>query len=258
MNINNKNIVLTGASSGIGLEVLKLLSLYEGVRIIAVARHTSSIPVKEGVIIPYSCDVSNKDGIDNLFAFTKTLFHTVDLFIANAGFAYIEKLSHPDWKHIEQIFSLNTISPIYSLQKQIEYNQNSPSFFVCTSSAVSTVPLPYYALYCSTKAAIKQFMQVYKYEQPQQVHTMTVYPVATRTEFFEKANNNTHLPLPFPTQSAATVAKAIVKGIRNNKVSVSPSIMFRLFKYLGNVLPFIFHIYAYLEKRKLENSNILR
>ncbi len=258
MNINNRNIVLTGASSGIGLEVLKLLSLYEGVRIIAVARHASSIPVKEGVIIPYSCDVSNEEGIDHLFTFTQSIFDTVDLFIANAGFAYIERLSHPDWKHIEQIFSLNTISPIYSLQKQIEYNQNSPSFFVCTSSAVSTVPLPYYALYCSTKAAIKQFMQAYKYEQSQQVHTMTVYPVATRTEFFEKATQDHSIPLPFPTQSSSTVAKAIVKGIIKDRSSVSPSILFRLFKYLGNVFPIIFRVYSYLEKRKLENSNILR
>lgn len=257
MDINNKNIILTGASSGIGLEVLKLIAMYKGVRIIAVARHTSSIPVKEGVIIPYSSDVSTKEGVDNLFAFAESIFDKVDLFIANAGFAYIEKLSNADWQHIEQIFSLNTISPIYSLQKQIEYNRNNHSFFVCTSSAVSTVPLPYYALYCSTKAAIRQFMQAYKFEQPQQVHTMTVYPVATRTEFFEKANNNNSLPLPFPTQSALTVAKAIVRGIQKNKVSVSPSVMFRIFKYMGNIFPIIFRLYSYLEKRKLEKSNIL-
>lgn len=257
MDINGKNIILTGASSGIGLEVLKQLSRHESVKIIAVARNTSPIPPKEGVVYPYSCDVSNKEGVDKLFLFAETIFDKVDLFIANAGFAYIEKLSSPDWDHIEQIFSLNTISPIYSLEKQIEFNKTGSSFFVSISSAVSTVALPYYSLYCSTKAAIRQFMKTYRFEQSQCVHTMTVYPVATRTEFFKKALDNTSPPLPFPTQSPITVAKAIIRGIEKDKTSVSPSAVFRLFNYAGNIFPPTFSIYSLLEKRKLEKSGTM-
>lgn len=258
MDIAGKRIILTGASSGIGLELLKRLSEYGNVQIIAVARHIEPIPVKEGIIIPYSADLSNQEEIDRLFVFAKSIFRNIDIFIANAGFAYLEKIEIPDWKHIEHIFALNTISPIYSLSKQIEFNgKSSKSFFVCTSSAVSSVPLPYYSLYCSTKAAIRQFVHTYQYEKSSNVHTLTVYPVATRTPFFEKANGDKEPPLPFPTQSVETIAKAIIRGIEQEKKSVYPSFLFRIFNYFGHIFPFIFTTYSYLEKRKIECCGIL-
>lgn len=253
MDIRDRNIIITGASSGIGLQLLNSLSLYSGVRIIAAARHIQNIPVKEGVIIPFAADLTQKEDVDRLFGFSDTVFNTIDIFIACAGFAYTERLNNADWQHIEQIYALNVISPVYSLQKQVEYNGNKgKSFFVCISSAVATVPLPYYSLYCSTKAAIRQFMKTYRFEKQADTHIMTVYPIATRTVFFAKAGNNKALPLPFPTQSPMTVAKSIVKGIEKDRISVSPSFLFRIFEYCGHIFPFIFTIYSLNEKRKIK------
>lgn len=255
MNINGKNIILTGASSGIGLELLKILTTYQNVRIIAVARNIQPIPTIKDVVFPFSCDLSAQEGVDNLFEFAESTFGQADLFIANAGYAYLEKLNSADWQHISQIFALNTFSPIYSLQK---LSAQPSAYFVCISSAVSTVPLPYYSLYCSTKAAIRQFMKAYQYEKPSAIHTMTVYPVATRTSFFEKANTNKQEPpLPFPSQSATSVAKNIIKGIEKNKKEVYPSFISRVFNYSGHIFPFIFKIYSTLEKRKIERSRVI-
>lgn len=251
MNLDNKNIVLTGASSGIGLELLKLIAGRQDIKIVAVARHIENIPEKEGIIFPFKSDMSTPEGIDLLFDYCKSLFGHIDIFIANAGYAYLEKLGNPDWKHIENIFSLNTFSPIYSLQKLAIQKSEKETLFVSTASAVSMVSLPYYSLYCSTKAALHRFMETYRYEARNKLRVMTVYPVATRTPFFEKAADTPQPPLPFPTQSPGKVASAILKGIKKNKKQVYPSLLFRIFDITARLFPVIRTAYSWNEKRKV-------
>lgn len=252
MDINGKNIILTGASSGIGFEVLKLLTQFNNVKIIAVARRTDSILQKENVVYPFSADLSTQQGIDSLFDYSQRIFGHIDIFIANAGFAYFENLSKPDWQHIQDIFNLNTFSPIYSLEKLIATKSSKNQYFICNASAVAHVPLPYYSLYCSSKAAIHQFLETYKYETDNKIQIATVYPVATRTNFFKKASNNKEVYLPFLSQEPITVAKAIIKGIGKNKTKIYPSLLFRVFNYWGHILPVLFKVYSHHEQRKAQ------
>lgn len=252
MKIEGKNIILTGASSGIGLILSELLSEYENVRIICVARNTESIPKKENVIFPFSADLRKKEDIDSLFEYAKSVLGDTDIFIANAGIAGMEKLDKADWEHIEGIFSLNVFSPIYSLEKMTETKNGRQIFFVCLSSAVAIVPLSYYSLYTSTKSAIHMFFDTYRYEKDRDVHTMSVYPIATKTPFFDKVSKIKNPPLPFLRQNPQTVAKAIIKGIEHNKRKVYPSYLFRLFHIVGSVFPFVFRIYSWNEKKKAE------
>lgn len=253
MDINGKNIILTGASSGIGLEMLKILAGYDNVKIVAVARHTGAIPQMAGIIFPYVADVSTQDGVDKLFSFAQDTFGLVDIFIANAGFAYLEKIENPDWNHIEQIFKLNMFSPIYSLEKLIgRSDNNTKRAFVCTISGAGLVSLPGYSLYCSTKAALHHFISTYRYEKPSCLQITTVYPVATETSFFDKASKEENTPLPWPRQGACTVARKIIKGIEKNKKRVFPSLLFRLFYPIGRAFPYLLKLYSLSEKRKIK------
>ena len=61
--IDNKTIVLTGASSGIGFEVLKLLAEGKGNRILAVARHVDNIKYFADNVTAFSCDISTQEGV---------------------------------------------------------------------------------------------------------------------------------------------------------------------------------------------------
>lgn len=251
MKIEGKNIILTGASSGIGKELLSLLSKYNDVKIIAVARNVSEIEWYEGKVIPFSVNLSSKEGVDSLFEFSQNTFGNTDLFIANAGYGYLERLSKPDWQHIENIFSLNVISPIYSLEKLIQ-ESNSSKNFVFTVSCVAMIPLPVYSLYSSTKAALHQFVKAYRYEKSKNLNITCVYPIATRTKFFEKAAKEENPPLPFPTQSVEKVARAIIKGIEKDKKQVFPSIFFKLIYPFSRLFPFLIHIYSLMEKKKAD------
>lgn len=250
MRINGKNIILTGASAGIGKDILNLLIAYEDVKIIAVARHIEDIPSIEGKVYPYAMDVSTNEGVDSVFSYAKQIFGNTDLFIANAGFAYLEKLEDVDWQHIQDIFSLNVLSPIYALEK-LTADENSPKAFVCTISGAGLVSLPGYSLYCSTKAALHHFIQTYRYEKSKNIQITAVYPVATRTDFFDKAASENNTPLPFPQQDSKTVAKKIIRGIEKGKKSVYPSLIFGLFYPIGRAFPFFLKIYSLQEKVKV-------
>lgn len=250
MQISGKKIILTGASSGIGYELLLRLVKYDGVQIIAVARHLEAVSDISDKIIPFAADISSQEKIDDLFRFSQKIFGNTDIFIANAGFAYLERLDKSDWNHIENIFSLNVFSPIYSLEKFIEEG-NFPKTFVTTISCAAMFSLPAYSLYCSTKAALRMFVETYRYEQNKNLTLTAVYPVATRTEFFDKAAQNEYTPVPFPSQNVEVVAKAIVKGIEKNKKSVYPSLFFRLLYPVGRAFPIFMKIYSKSERKKV-------
>lgn len=262
MDINNKRIILTGASSGIGKEILSILLTYRNVRIIAVARHVEDIPAIDQHVFPFPADVSTAEGVDKLFAFARQTFGEPDIFIANAGFAYLEKLGKPDWQHIENIYALNVFSPIYALEKLLEEEQqnketrldsrHTEKAFAFTISGAGLASLPAYSLYCSTKAALHHFVRTYRYEKPDNLRLTAVYPVATRTGFFDKATGKENTPLPFPVQDAATVARKIVRGIEKGKKNVYPSLLFRIGYPLGRAFPIFLHLYSLMEKKKVK------
>jgi short-subunit dehydrogenase len=253
MEINNSRIVLTGAASGIGLAVLEELLGFD-CKIIAADRNAAQLEKitlsHPDRITPFVGDISNPDQVDQLFSFAQTVYGSIDLFIANAGFAYYEKLNGADWLHLEQIFRTNTLSPVYSLLKMQEMNPGKPWKTVMISSAMAEWAVPGYTVYGATKAALLRFADGYRFDNPGN-NLMVVYPIATRTKFFETAGKR--IPVAFPVQSAQSVARKIVSGIRQDRRKVYPSPLFRLILSFNRILPFIKPAYQAIEFRKLKN-----
>ena len=249
MNLDGKRIVLTGASSGIGKEILNKLQNYD-VNVIAVGRNISKIPITNERVTPFSCDVSKKEEVDKLFDFALTKLGGIDIFIANAGYAFCEYINEANWDHINEIFSTNVFSPIYSVEKMRVLNKNKKYSVVITCSAVSEIPLPGYSLYCATKHAINGFGRVYKYEVKENEIISLVYPVATNTNFFKTAADRA--PVPWPLQEPEKVASSIIKGIEKEKRFIYPAKSFILLKVLGSIFPFITSIYVNIHKNKFD------
>ncbi len=245
--VKNKKIILTGASAGIGAELCKILSKEN--KVIAVARNISNIPAHLN-ITPYSCDISQPENIEALFLKSAQIFDEPDIFIANAGFAYYEKFNRPDWPHIESIFNTNVGSVAYSLAKMKEIKQDKPFNFVITASAMSFMPMPGYALYVSTKYALKGLTDAYRFELSKGQNINMVYPIATLTSFFDVAGSE---KLPWPRQEASTVAHKIVSGIYLNKNHIFPSKLFRVMLFINKFAPALMHLYFANEKKKIKN-----
>jgi short-subunit dehydrogenase len=246
--MESKNIIITGASSGIGADLCELL--HKDNKIFAVARSTEKIKNSKN-IYKFSCDVSKPENIDLLFTEAQKQLGEIDIFFANAGFAYCEKIEKADWKHIESIFSTNVFSVFYSISKFKELKIDQAFNFVVTASAMSYLSIPGYSLYGSTKFALKGFADAFRYELNNNQKLSLVYPVATYTSFFDIANAE---KMPWPRQKSLVVAKAIIKGVKRNKKHIYPSCLFRIGMILNGIIP-IFKIYLGIEGRKFRKEN---
>ena len=258
MEIQHRHIILTGAASGIGQALLELLSAYP-TQIIAtdieqarLQKTIADIKKPKGKIHPFISDLSTSQGVDALFDFAIEKMATLDLFIANVGFPYYEIQKKADWQHNQAIFHLNTLSPLYSFQKMVELNPAREFKVVMNASAMALMAMPGYALYSATKAALHRFAEAARIELRDAHQLMLVYPIATRTRFFEVASQNT--PIPWPSQSPQQVAKSIQKGIEKDKLSVSPSFIFSLILFLDRFQPFIRRAYQWYYARLLKKE----
>lgn len=252
--INGKKIVLTGANSGIGLEVLKLLVKGDN-QILAVDLHTDKIETFDSnKVIPMVMDVSKKENVDSIFDRAIEVLGQIDIFFANAGYPYYEKFDYVNWERVERMFETNVYSPIYSYAKYVEYLNGRPGHMAITVSAIGTMAIPGYTIYSASKFAMQGFQEGLRFELPKNVKLTCLYPIATDTGFFKKAAEGSGRKIterPFPVQSPVVVARRMVKGMERGKKFVNPSKLFVFSKVLMAVCPPIKWAYLALEKKKL-------
>ena len=249
--ISNKTIVLTGADSGIGLEVLKLLASEKSNKILAVDINCRNMDKCGDNVITYQCDVSSKEGVDSIFEKAISELGSIDIFYANAGYPYYEIIDYTDWDRTKRMFETNVFSPIYTYEKYKEYLGGKEGHLAITVSAIGKMAMPGFTTYSATKFAMEGFQQGIRFELPKNMKLTCLYPIATDTNFFATANK-VEFERPFPVQSPKVVAKKMVKALEKGKKSVNPSFLFTLSGVLFGVCPPIKSVYLGLEKAKFK------
>lgn len=239
MQINGKRIVLTGAASGIGRELLMLLAGYDA-EIVAVdvnrEQLAESIRAPQGArasLMPFVCDLSTQTGTDEVFDYALGAMKGIDIFIANAGFARYGRYTQPDWADMQRMYAVNVFSPVYTAAKMANINPQNPYLMVMTASSMGIWAMAGYSIYASTKGALHRFADAYRYEMPAHGRLMMVYPIGTRTAFFKTAE----APPAYPLQDASAVAKAMLRGILTDQRDVYPSWSWRISAVVNHVLP---------------------
>ena len=249
----HKNIVVTGASSGIGKSILEeLLAQDENSRILAACRRAEMIADYGERVIPFSCDLSTKDGVDALFKKAEELFDKIDVFFCNAGAPYYERFDYEDWDRIRRIFDLNTVGHIYTYSKYLHHLNGRDGRLVYTISAMGEMALPGYALYAASKFAMKGFQQAIRDETPKNLQISCVYPVSTKTNFFKVGGGGVKMEPPFPVQAPEAVGKAVVKGVAKLKKHIYPCPVYLPSKLLMTAVPPVKALYMQAQKGKLK------
>jgi short-subunit dehydrogenase len=239
MDLKGKKIVITGASCGIGYELAKCL-LAEGAIVVGVSRNMQKNDTEHPNFYKLDMDVSSPEGVDKVFDYAIGKMGCVDIFVANAGYAFYQKLGAPDWERYHKAFDLNVFSALYGAQKMKQLYPESPYSVLITASAMGFISLPGYALYSATKAALRAFSDAYRYELGQDQKIQVVYPIATATDFFAAAGD---IPISWPVQSASHVAKKMVKGLKRGKAHIHTSFVFVFFKLLTALCPPLVRLY---------------
>lgn len=248
--LTGKRIVITGAAGGIGREILKELERGDN-KILAVDLKTDGLegfdPEK---VFPFECDVGAAEGVDAIFAEAERRFGGIDVFHANAGFAYYERMDRADWGRIERLLTVNAVSPVYSFQKFQRHIGDREGIFAFTVSAIGQFAMPGWALYGMSKHALNGFQEAARLEAKKNLHITCLYPVATDTDFYAKANSREYRR-PWPMQKPDVVARAFVKGLERKKKSVYPYRLWPVLNYLTRAFPFLKPLARSLEMKKL-------
>ena len=252
MPIHNKNIVITGAASGIGKELVAQLSSSDN-RILAVDIDLDNLRELKHKYpeIEFLClDLTQVESLLEIFSWIHENWKKVDIFFANAGYAKYGSWNYLAADEFEKLLRINTLMPIETA-KLLSKTQPDCSFrLVITASAMSFWHVPGYAAYTASKAALHQFAEGIWSEGDGDWLTL-VYPIATKTQFFEKAGHS--IPKAFPVQSVESVVKIILKGVEKGKTKIFPSRTFRIIQLVNRLIPIFKPLYLKLERNKFEN-----
>ena len=245
-------VVVTGAGSGIGLELIR--QLYPHTQsILAVDvlpdhldRLRKEFPDIEGLVL---ADLSQKEGNAPILEWIQSHWKGVDFCFANAGKASYAPAADQDWANMEQLFQLNVHSPIQLGLALKQCFPTHPLRHVITCSAIAYWAIPGYSLYSSTKAALLQWANCLWAEGDGDWLTL-VFPIATATAFFDTAGND--IPRAFPIQSPQEVAKCMLTGAAKGKKKIFPSLLFKSMLFLNRLLVVLQPLATAIEFRKFK------
>jgi uncharacterized protein len=242
------NVVITGASSGIG-RALAVTFARNGHTVLAVARREARLrslcyemAEEQAAVVHYLClDLTSPGSPQTLFEEAVKTLGKVHGLINNAGMSPYQKFGELSYGHVCQTLALNVRAPTELCHLFLPHMlaHGEPSHVVNVSSVGGYAPLPRFTVYTGSKHYVRIFTNLLQHEyRGTNIRVSGLYPGGTLTEFPELAGQKikefARKTMLTPEQVAARTYPAILKGQR----VIIPGFSNQLAVFLGKVLPF--------------------
>lgn len=156
---DNKVVVVTGGTSGIGLATAKAFAA-EGASVFITGRRQAALDaaVKAigGKVTGIRADMANLADIDRLYDAVQQQHAQIDVVFANAGGGSFAPLGAIDEAHVDSIFATNVKGVLFTVQKALPLLRDGASV-ILTSSTTSISGTPAFSVYSASKAAVRSF-----------------------------------------------------------------------------------------------------
>ena len=238
--------VITGASSGLGIEYLK--SLCERNRDIAeywiIARRKERLeeivkgyPDKK--IVPICLDLSEYESYKTYEELLKKNNANIKVLVNNAGYGVLGDVC--DGEYVEQsgMVDLNCRALTALTTISLKYMQEG-SYVINVCSIASFCPNARMTVYSSTKAYVKSFSRGVRFENKNKgINVLAVCPGPMKTEFLDVAGINgrskTFEILPYC--DPAGVAKGSIIAAEKGRAIYTPRAFYKFYRFLAKVIP---------------------
>jgi short-subunit dehydrogenase len=181
-----KSALVTGASSGIGLAICKML-VEKNYKVFGVARDFAKCDFENENFIQLSFDLTKKQNLLDIY--TKLKKEEICVLVNNAGVGHFGMHEELSVENIEQMVYLNLTSPIILTNKFLRLLKQNKSFIFNINSISGIKPAMFGATYGATKAGLKHFgTSLFDEARKSGLKVVNINPDITKTPFFDNLN----------------------------------------------------------------------
>ena len=194
MNFINKNVIITGGSTGIGFATAQAF-INSGATVWITGRSADNLEKAAATINSSNLktlvsDTSNLEGIATLEKAVAESGNKIDVLFLNAGIAVFTPISESTEADFDSQFNTNVKGPYFTLQKLLPYLQDGASV-IFTSSTVATAANIGSSIYAATKGALNKIAQVAANELTERkIRVNIVSPGPIKTEGLDKVTTS--------------------------------------------------------------------
>ncbi len=232
MDVQNKVVIVTGASSGIGYATAKLFS-EKGAKLALVSRSKEkleqlSMELRDSVAVP--ADMTKPGEIKEMVKRTEAHFGRIDALVNCAGQGYDAPVERTDLAIFQHIFDLDVVGPLVAMQQVIPImRRQGGGAIVNVSSGTALMYLPNNGAYSAMKRALASISLTAREElKPDGIVVGVVYPFVTLTDFEKNTIKDSSLPheepeegsLPFTPDTAEYAAQKILEGLESGEPEI--------------------------------------
>lgn len=226
--IEGKNIVVTGASSGIGERISYEIARNGGIPIL-VARRTKKLEEIAGEIekkfgvkcLVFSLDVSDEDAVERVFEQIYNQVGNIDVLINNAGFGIFKSFEDATIAEVKSMFEVNVFGLVACTKAVLpRMQQKNEGQIINVASLAGKIATPKSSAYAATKHAVLGFSNALRMELADtNIQVTTVNPGPIKTNFFDIADQSGNYVKSVERfiLDPDTVAKRIVAVIGTSK-----------------------------------------
>jgi short-subunit dehydrogenase len=252
----NKVVIITGASSGIGRAAALIFADLKS-KVVLASRNEEElkslkeeIQLKGGQALIRKTDISLFEDTRRMVKETIKEWGKIDILIANAG-KYIQDVSHEiDIQSFKESFAVNFFGTLYVIKSVLpEMQHEGKGHIVIINSLDAKKGISGDGPYVSAKSALDGLGEVLRQEfKLKGINFTSIYPARVDTPMLQ----NIKVPWITPKVSPGKVVNAIIKGIKRNKaIVIVPSVYF-LLGPLNNIFPRFFD--WFYRKMKIEGE----
>ena len=233
-------IVITGASSGIGLKTAESAAK-AGAKVVLAARSESAlnelsdrIQSSGGSAVAVVADVANQSQVDEVAQRAIESFGRIDTWVNDAGLTIYGRLDEVTEDDSRRLFDINFWGVVHGSLTALPYLKRQGGALINVGSEVSEAAVPMLGMYAASKHAVKGFTDALRleveYVDKAMVSVTLIQPTAVDTPFDEHGRNYmdkaADLPTPMldPQDVADAILKAAVKPTRDIRVGTMSKI----------------------------------
>ncbi len=265
--MKNKVVIVTGASSGIGLATAKEFAGL-GAKVVMAARNYEKLLLIEKELkstgyeaLAVKTDVCQLEDCENLISKTVETYGGIDILVNNAGISMRALFDNLDMKVMHQLMDVNFWGTVYCTKYALPYLIESKGSLIGISSIAGFHGLPGRSGYSASKFAMHGFLETIRIENLKKgLHVMILSAGFTKSEIRKNALTANGNPQGFTPRDEnkmmmpEEVAKELIRAIRKKKRNKILTIEGQLTALFQRIIPHTVDRVAYNKMAKEPES----